>query len=313
MTLHHHRTAIPQHDSVDAAAARLEKLIPFDRRIEIYPTPIVHRRGEVFRSCGAEHLTLHRQIQRTPLAKTGRDHRTLRLHQRQSSRPLDLTIRVHNHADRALAATAAIGHSGAVSQLHPAVTAPLRDVVTRRLLLRRLGDENLDELATMFANPDVWRFEYDRGLTCGETQSFLDRQTRLWDECGFGGCAVTQRAVPDLVGVAGLGVPTIAHVLLPEVTVGWRFSPAAWGQGYATESATALLREAFTTMGLDRVGCVTNAENHRSIAVAERLGMSLIADTQASRDDGTGTVTARLMQLTRADWMAGRDDRDAHA
>jgi RimJ/RimL family protein N-acetyltransferase len=190
-----------------------------------------------------------------------------------------------------------------VPQLHPAVRAPLRDVVTRRLALRRLGIQDFDELTTMFSDRAVWSFEFDRGLTRAETHAFLDRQKRLWTEYGFGGCAVSKRADPALIGVAGLGVATVAHGLLPEVTVGWRFARDAWGHGYATEAASALLDQAFTTMGLERVGCVTDARNKRSIAVAERLGMSVIADTNVPRDDGTGEATARLMHVGREYWI----------
>ena len=191
--------------------------------------------------------------------------------------------------------------------------APLREIGTRRLLLSRLGSEDLDELAEVFAERDVWRFDHDRGLTREESEAFLNRQSRMWAQCGFGGCSVRERASSDLAGVAGLGLPTVAQELLPEVTVGWRFSPMVWGRGYATEAATALLDEAFTSMGLGRVGCVTNVENRRSVAVAERLGMSVITDTTLARDDGTGTTTARLLHISREDWIANQDSRNTSA
>jgi RimJ/RimL family protein N-acetyltransferase len=158
-----------------------------------------------------------------------------------------------------------------VDALHPAIAAPLGEVGTRRLSLRRLERHDLDELAAVFAEREVWQFEYGRGMTRSETEAFLDRQMKLWTECGFGGCAVRERAQPDLIGVVGLSVPLFSHEFLPAVTVGWRFAPTTWRRGYASEAATAVLDEAFTTMGLDRVGCVTNAENRRSIGVAERL------------------------------------------
>src|SRR6266487_303531 len=165
--------------------------------------------------------------------------------------------------------------------LHPEVAAPLGGVVTRRLSLRRLGRDDLDELAGVF----------------------LDRQIKLWGECGFGGCAVRERAHPDLIGVVGLSVPMFSHELFPAVTVGWRFAPTTWGRGYATEAATAVLDQAFTTMGLDRVGCATNAENRRSIGVAERLAMSVITETTVLNDDGTRMVAALLLQVDRNDWL----------
>lgn len=198
------------------------------------------------------------------------------------------------------------GQSVAVDALHPAIAAPLGEVATPRLSLRRLERHDLDELAAVFADREVWEFEYGRGMTRSETEAFLDRQMKLWAECGFGGCAVRERARPDLIGVVGLSVPLFSHELLPAVTVGWRFASTMWTRGYATEAATAVLEQAFTTMGLDRVGCVTNAENRRSIAVAERLGMSVITETSVPSDDGTRIVAALLLQVDRNDWLTTR-------
>ena len=196
-----------------------------------------------------------------------------------------------------------------VGALHPAVAAPLNDVVTERLSLRRLSRDDLDELAAIFTNAEVWHFEYGRGLTQSETEAFLDRQLRLWAECGFGGCGVREVTLPDLIGVVGLAVPNALAELLPAVTIGWRFSPTMWRKGYATEAATALLNQAFTTMALDRVGCVTNATNLRSVRVAERLGLSLITQANLPSDDRTRMVQASLFQIARDDWLSAHTDQ----
>jgi RimJ/RimL family protein N-acetyltransferase len=196
--------------------------------------------------------------------------------------------------------------------MHPAVAVPLTDAVTQRLALRRLVAGDLDELATLFRDPEVWWFEYERGLTVAETDAFLHRQMRLWTECGFGGCAVRDLRHGNVIGVVGLGVPTLQHQLLPAVTVGWRFSSTAWGHGYATEAATALLHQAFGPMRLDRVGCVTNAENDRSLAVARRLGMNVVAEVTGPRDDGHGTVTAAILTVGRDYWPPLHDLPDPH-
>jgi RimJ/RimL family protein N-acetyltransferase len=65
----------------------------------------------------------------------------------------------------------------------------------------------------------------------------------------------------------------------PEIEVGWHLDPAAWGSGYATEAARALLDYAFTDLGLDRVVAVVDPRNEASRRVAERLEMA---------PDGTG-------------------------
>lgn len=181
--------------------------------------------------------------------------------------------------------------------------------MTPRLSVHRLNSDDLDGLAAVFANADVWRFEYGRGLNRVETEAFLTRQSKLWVDYGFGGCAVREVERPELIGVVGLAVPMVLQEHLPPVTVGWRFSPTVWGKGYATEAATAVLDQAFTTMALDRVGCGTDAENLRSVAVAERLGMSFITEAPAQRDDQKGIVSAALFQIARDDWLAARADR----
>jgi RimJ/RimL family protein N-acetyltransferase len=192
----------------------------------------------------------------------------------------------------------------AVGSLHPDAAAPLDNVATRRLSVERLDRDDLDELAVVFADIDVWRFEYGRGLTRIETEAFITRQLQLWDDHGFGGCAVREIERAVLVGVVGLAVPTVVHEQLPSVTVGWRFAPAVWGKGYATEAATAVLDQAFTTMALERVGCVTSADNPRSVALAERLGMTLIATAPVTRANGEGTVSVSMFHLVRNDWLS---------
>jgi len=181
----------------------------------------------------------------------------------------------------------------------------LVDVDTRRLSLRRLAPDDLDGLAAILADPHVWQFEYGRGLTRAESEAFLDRQLRLWADYDFGGCGVREAGRPELIGVVGLGVPEVPlQHLVPPVTVGWRLSPSAWGKGYATEAATALLHQAFTTKGLDRVGCVTHRDNRRSAAVAERLGMSFLAHADVPAADGNGRVEVALFQITRDEFSS---------
>jgi RimJ/RimL family protein N-acetyltransferase len=65
-------------------------------------------------------------------------------------------------------------------------------------------------------------------------------------------------------------------------------------------------------MELDRMGCVTNGDSRRSVAVAERLGMTPIGETRVPRDDPTRTVAALLLHITRGDWLTVRNNRSEH-
>ncbi|MFJ3174646.1 GNAT family N-acetyltransferase [Streptomyces roseus] len=59
-----------------------------------------------------------------------------------------------------------------------------------------------------------------------------------------------------------------------EIEIGWRLGRSAWGKGYAYAAALATL-ERVRAAGLGRVVAMINDENRRSIAVAERLGMTM--------------------------------------
>jgi len=193
-----------------------------------------------------------------------------------------------------------------MNELHPPIAAPLGDVTTGRLVLRRFDRDVLDELACVFENREVWQFPYGRGMTRAETVVFLDAQIRHWEHFGFGCWTARAREDERLIGYVGLSIPKFLPEILPAVEVGWRFAPSAWGNGYATEGATAALDEAFATLGLDSVCSLPQADNPRSVRVAERLGMRLIREVSVPADERRGEVMASHYEITRDEWRSRR-------
>ena len=188
----------------------------------------------------------------------------------------------------------------------PPIAAPLGDVETVRLSLRRFTPGDLDELAALSAQEEVWRFPYGRGLTRDETRAFVDAQVREWEEVGFGLWVARPREGGAAIGVVGVSVPRFLPAILPAVEVGWRFAPSAWGRGYATEGAAAALDEAFTTLGLDSVCSLPQTGNPPSARVAERLGMTLLGEETIPANERRGRLTARHYVIAREAWTARR-------
>ena len=187
---------------------------------------------------------------------------------------------------------------------HPPIAAPLGDVRTERLELRRFHGEDLDELAAVFAKPEVWRFPYGRGLTRDESAEFLQAQLDAWSACGFGGWVAREPGASRILGYVGLFVPVFLPEILPAVEVGWRFDPAAWGRGYASEGARAALAEAFTTLGLEEVCSLPQVGNPASSRVCERIGMRLERTVAIPATARRGEVQGLLYEMTRAEWLA---------
>lgn len=145
------------------------------------------------------------------------------------------------------------------------------ELTTERLLLRGWHDADLAPWAEMNADPQV-REHLGDVLTRAQSDASVARFRREYDERGFGWWAVEELASGRFIGFAGLDVVD-AGLPVAGVEIGWRLARAAWGRGYATEAARAVLAFAFENLGLAEVVAITTTGNLRSQAVMRRLGM----------------------------------------
>ena len=124
----------------------------------------------------------------------------------------------------------------------------------------------------MNADPEVMRYML-RPLSREESDAFIDRAERQFDEHRFGLWAVELPTSAPLIGYVGLSIPGFEAHFTPAVEVGWRLDHPYWGNGYATEAARAAVAGGFERNGLKEIVSFTVPVNLRSIAVMERLGM----------------------------------------
>ena len=61
--------------------------------------------------------------------------------------------------------------------------------------------------------------------------------------------------------------------LYSNLELGWRLHRSAWGKGYATEAAKAVMAHGTSTLGIKRIVGITSAENQPSIKVLEKIGL----------------------------------------
>ncbi|MCJ1707788.1 GNAT family N-acetyltransferase [Microbacterium sp. VKM Ac-2923] len=180
-------------------------------------------------------------------------------------------------------------------------------LATERLVLREWTRDDADRafLFDMYRRPEVRRYLGDGRVMAdaAEVDALLD----CWSGLAEGLLGV--RAVETSEG-ARLGSVLLKRIPWsaragdghPEgIEIGWHFHPDAWGAGYATEAAAALLALA-RAHGIRGVIAVTNPENTASGAVAERVGLrpagqtrdyyDTVCELYASVDD-QGAPTAR--------------------
>jgi len=142
---------------------------------------------------------------------------------------------------------------------------------TGRLTIREVTMADLDELAVIYAHPEVLWWE-PAPFTREQTAEWLARTIGRYRDEGMGEYAVLLRTSSELIGVCGPVYREIEGERLPEL--GWDLARERWGHGYATEAARALLPHA-AELGLRRVYSLIDPRNARSQGVARRLGMTL--------------------------------------
>jgi RimJ/RimL family protein N-acetyltransferase len=169
-------------------------------------------------------------------------------------------------------------------------------LTTPRLLLRAYKTHDLPLYASLNADPVV--AEHLGGpISREESDDIADWAQALHSAEGIGLLAIERRADHKFLGMCGL------HHLdwyPDDIEVGWRLAHQYWGHGYATEAANAWLAYGFTVLDLPRIISVTDRPNTRSIAVMQRLGMTV--DHYATLEEDGQTFDAVVHAITRAQW-----------
>ncbi len=174
-------------------------------------------------------------------------------------------------------------------------------LVTPRLVLRSWIPADLAPFAEMCADPDVMRFIGDGSVrTPADAQMSIARSQESWAKHGWGLLAIECLETESFIGFCGLAEPDLLQPLQPSVEIGWRLTRAAWGRGYATEAAAAVVDWAFSTVQLKRLVAVVQLDNLASHRVADKIGMRR---EQRTIVPGLG-VWVDVYELGQANWQA---------
>lgn len=146
------------------------------------------------------------------------------------------------------------------------------NLTTRRLVLGGWDDGAAEGLYRLSNDPEVMR-HFPSMPSRQQIEMMVDRHRANLEEGRPGLYAVRVRDTSTFIGFVGLATPSFEAPFMPCVEIGWRLARNAWGHGYATEAARAVLTHGFTALGLPEVVSFTATVNEPSVAVMRRLGM----------------------------------------
>lgn len=158
-------------------------------------------------------------------------------------------------------------------------------LTTGRLRLRTLTESDVDDLVALHNDPEVMRYltggePIGRDRIVTETLPAMTRRYPDWPPVhghwaaedhhgrflGWFGLHPLREPEPGTTGPVQPGV----------LSLGYRLCRDAWGHGYATEGARALIDLGFAQPGVHRVIAETMAVNRRSRAVMTRAGLRFV-------------------------------------
>lgn len=145
---------------------------------------------------------------------------------------------------------------------------------TNRLILRKPDAQDVQGLIEFYMS--------ERSAMSGGNVSYSEDVLRAysilghWVHRGYGLFAITRKGEDMAIGMAGPYFPPGR----PETEVGWVLFDGSERNGYASEAAIATINFAKNTLSWSEVVHYIQNENHRSIAVAERIGSFLDVEAQ---------------------------------
>jgi RimJ/RimL family protein N-acetyltransferase len=149
------------------------------------------------------------------------------------------------------------------------VPAPVA-IHTRRLMLRRYALDDAKEIFERYAQDiEVTRFlTWHPHRDVDETRRFLERCQRVWEEGRAFPWIIALRDTGAILG--GIELRVDGH----RGEFGYAIARPAWGRGYATEAARAVVETALALPAIQRVWAYVDVDNVASVRVLEKVGFT---------------------------------------
>ena len=179
---------------------------------------------------------------------------------------------------------------------------PTPTLPTARLRLRPFTGGDADALFALHSNAHVLRY-WDSPPWTDRARAgrFVATCERLAEE-GSGARVAMERASDGaFIGWCGL---TRWDPIHRSASLGYCLDDAAWGHGYATEAARALLAWGFDTLDLNRVQAEADTRNAASARVLEKLGFVLEGTMREDCIVNGDVSDSWVYGLLRREWQA---------
>ncbi|WP_160719898.1 GNAT family N-acetyltransferase [Bacillus sp. USDA818B3_A] len=143
---------------------------------------------------------------------------------------------------------------------------------TKRLKLIELKHHHMNVVYEILSLEDVTRYYGTSPFTLPAEatrlidifhKNYLDKRGIRW--------GIKLKENQRLIGTVGLNVLNLKN---KRAEIGYELHPSVWGNGFAEESVSEVIRFSFQKLDLHRIGAVVYPENTASLALLDKLGFT---------------------------------------
>lgn len=160
----------------------------------------------------------------------------------------------------------------------------IRDTVikeTQRLRLRHFKQSDAEFLLKLYNQPAFIENIGDRGInTLEDAEKFIKIVQAHYQQHGFWLYLVEDKTSQQPVGINGL----IQRNYLDVPDIGFALDKHYWSQGFALESAQAVLEHA-KNLSIETIAAIVSPNNTSSINLLQKLGFHFIKYDQLAADE----------------------------
>jgi len=148
------------------------------------------------------------------------------------------------------------------------------NIETDRTFLRPLHENDAQAIFDLNSDADVLKYTGDEPFDSIESSRKFIQQYDQYKLYGVGRLAVVLKSNNQFIGWCGLKFTAE----IQEYDIGFRFLKSYWNQGFAKETAVAVLYCGFNQLHLSKIIGRSRKENLASIKVLEHIGMKYHKD-----------------------------------
>lgn len=156
-------------------------------------------------------------------------------------------------------------------------------LVTERLTLSRLSYDDRAFIVELVNEPSFIHYIGDKNVSTEDDARRYLREGPIgsYEKFGYGLFLVSLKDAACPAGICGL----VKRPEFDDPDIGFAFLKRYCGQGYALESAKAVLQYGFSELGLTRIIAMADADNGRSVGLLAKLDLKFERMVRMPGDD----------------------------